>query len=290
MAPLVMTVGGRERGRRMEAARHVVRFSFNGRAFRGYARQPGGGTVEDELIGALKAARLIDGSKEAHFSSASRVDRGVSAISAAAAFDSRAPAGRILRSVNSRTPNVLVHSIATVEEGFDPRRRAVSRWYRYHFPPSGMPSGLDLVSMKEAAELFLGEHDYTAFARLEGRNPRRVITEISVERWSGSVVMDVRGKTFLWNQVRRMASALHMVGTGRAGTDDIAGALATGNGGPFPPSPPEGLFLMDVVFDGLEFEPANDLPKGTLERLRDERHAELCSLSYYDYIGEKVRF
>ena len=91
----------------MELRRYVVKFAFEGHLFTGYARQVEGGTVEDELIGALVSAELIEGAKEGNFASASRVDRGVSAVSAAAAFDTPAAMDRVA-AVKSRMGRVSV--------------------------------------------------------------------------------------------------------------------------------------------------------------------------------------
>jgi tRNA pseudouridine38-40 synthase len=281
---------GRIRSERMEAQRYVVKFAFDGHLFKGYARQPEGDTVEDELIAALVRAELIEDVKEAAFASASRVDRGVSAIGAAVAFDTRAERGRILRSLNASTTSLVAHSISPVGPGFDPRRRAASRWYRYHFGPEEGEHGLDVPSMRRAAMAFEGEHDMTAFARLDGRDPVRTVLQVGVERRSGALVLDVRGRTFLWNQVRRMASAIRMVGTGELTANEVETALEHGQGGPFPPLPPVGLFLMDVTFDDLEFDRCQDLPSGTLGRLREIYHQELCSVKYHEYLMNEVRF
>jgi tRNA pseudouridine38-40 synthase len=275
----------------MEVSRYVVKFAFDGHLFKGYPRQPEGGTVEDELIGALVRADIIEGAREASFASASRVDRGVSAISAAAAFDTTASMDRLLRSLNANTGSLVAHSIARVAPGFDPRKGASSRWYRYLFGPEEDPgSGLDLPQMRRAARAFLGHHDMTAFARVDGRDPVRVVLEVGVERRSGALVLDVRGESFLWNQVRRMASAIRMVGAGELSVEDVVRALEHGEGGPFPPLPPMGLFLMDVTFDGLEFVGDPDLPGSTLGRLRGSYHQGFCSIRYHEYLREKVRF
>ena len=196
----------------MELRRYVIKFAFDGNAFEGYARQPSRHTVEDELIEALKRARIIETAQKASFASASRVDKGVCAISAAAAFDTHVKQGRILDSINA---------IASVDIDFDPRREAESRWYRYHFKEEGLEMGLDVPNMRAAAELFLGEHDFSAFARPEGRNPRRRITRLSVERKGGALILDIHGESFLWNQVRRMATTIKMVGEGEVDVAEL---------------------------------------------------------------------
>ncbi|NIP35471.1 MAG: hypothetical protein GWN18_10980, partial [Thermoplasmata archaeon] len=96
------------------------------------------------------------------------------------------------------------------------------------------------------------------------------------------MVLDVRGRSFLWNQVRRMASAIRSTGLGETSPEEIERALDHGEGGPFAPLPPTGLFLMDVAFEGLEFTREEDLPRGTLARLRELYHQELCSVRFHE--------
>lgn len=275
----------------MDTSRYVVKFAFDGRPFRGYARQPEGGTVEDELISALVSAKLVDDAETSRFASASRVDRGVSAIGAAVAFDTPAEGSRILRSLNANTVSLVAHSIARVDQGYDPRRRATSRWYRYHFGQEGSGgSDLDVPAMRRAAQAFVGAHDMSAFARLDGRDPVREVQDVGVDRRSGTIVLDVRGRSFLWNQVRRMASAIRSAGRHEITVEEVVGALERGEGGPFPPLPPLGLFLMDVTFEGLEFERAMDLPSSVEDRLRESYHQEHCSLMFHEYLRVNVRF
>lgn len=272
----------------MGTCRYVVKFAFDGQLFSGYARQPEGGTVEDELIGALLRARLIDGPREASFASASRVDRGVSALGAAAAFDTAAGPERALRSLNAKTSSLLAHSIAQVPTGYDPRRRASSRWYRYHFPSLPDDGTLDVDAMVAAAREFVGEHDFTAFARLEGRDPRRRVLRADIGERGGCWHMDIVGESFLWNQVRRMASAVLMVGMAQCSRGDIASALGDGPGGPFPPLPAHGLFLMDVAYEGLEFLPVTGLPRGTGARLAETRDRAACKLLFHEYLDRRM--
>ncbi|MCD6461885.1 MAG: hypothetical protein J7L61_03990, partial [Thermoplasmata archaeon] len=130
--------------------------------------------------------------------------------------------------------------------------------------------GLDIGAMNEAGGFMVGYHDFSPFSRVEShRDPRRRIYRVTVSEhsWEGisALAIDVRGESFLWNMVRRMAAALLEVGRGSMEPEDIRELLdggkngvSAGPGGPetrLPPSlPPEGLILMDVDY-GLPFEP-----------------------------------
>jgi tRNA pseudouridine38-40 synthase len=274
----------------MDLSRYVVKFAFDGADFEGYARQPSTRTVEGELIDALISAKLIDDVKGAQFASSSRVDRGVSSLGAAFAFTTVAKQGRVLRSIDANARSIVAHSIARVPLGFDPRRRADRRWYRYHFSESDLPDGLDLTLMKEGSRLFIGEHDFSAFARVDRRNPMRVVERISMERQARGLILDIWGRSFLWNQVRRMASALHSVGSKELDPVVIERTLAGDTDWSSRPAPPEGLFLMDVMYDDLEFRSLTELPKGTRSMLAREYHDRRCGVRYMDYLREIVEF
>ncbi len=274
----------------MEAMRYVVKFAFDGSLFEGYARQPRRRTVEGELLDALREARLIEEGGMGRFASGSRVDRGVSALGAAFAFDTRAGEDRVLRSINANTGSILAHSIARVPPGYDPRRMADRRWYRYHFQETDLPGGLDLALMRSASRLFVGEHDFSAFARLEGKDPVRVVERVCLERQAGGLVLDIWGRSFLWNQVRRMASALQSVGTRELDPGVIERALAGDTAWSCGPVPSVGLFLMDVAYDGLEFRTLAGLPRGTRARLAKDFHERRCRARFMEYVRELVQF
>ena len=76
----------------------------------------------------------------------------------------------------------------------------------------GWPTELEFDELKSACNLFVGQHDFTNFCRLDPkRSPIRIIE--SCQPWrddSDRVVgFTVIADSFLWNQIRRMAAALH---------------------------------------------------------------------------------
>lgn len=274
----------------MAPHRHLIKFAFDGAHFEGYARQPGRSTVVGELLRAIEASGVAGSAEEARFASAGRLDRGVSAVGAAAALDADIPSKEVLHRLNGQARAVIVHCIAAVEPGFDPRRRARSRWYRYHFPSPSPGGEMDVALMRRAAAMFVGEHDFSALARLEGRDPHRRVLDAVVSQVEGTLVLDVRGESFLWNQVRRMATAVEMVGTGALSLEGLSRVLSTGEGGPFRTAPARGLLLMDVEYDGLDLQAVGRLPKGTVRRLQEDDHRAICQAMYLDHLRRLVPF
>ncbi len=88
-------------------------------------------------------------------------------------------------------------------------------------------------------------HDFRAFAKSGGH--RCEIRSLNCTREGAWTVLDVRGDRFLWNMVRRIAGALEACSEVMLMKKDLTGALE-GKPIPRPPSPAEGLVLMDVDY------------------------------------------
>ncbi len=228
--------------------RVALRFAYDGR-FSGYARQPEGGTVEDHMLRALAKEGLVARSWRA----GSRTDRGVCAAMnvAVCTLDRRHLKGIVPATQQHLPPGIWITGATEVPDDFDPRR-AKWRQYAYHAPKAGE----DLEVIRAACAAFVGEHNMTAFARLDGRDPIRRVMSFEVEERDEWWVFHVRGQAFLWNQVRRMVAAAIAVGRARATVQDILVALASGEAhATFGLASPEGLLLEEICYD-LTWDPA----------------------------------
>ena len=67
--------------------RVALKIAYDGGAFFGHQRQPDRRTVEGECLAALRAGKILQNPRESFFRSASRTDRGVSAVGNVIAFD-----------------------------------------------------------------------------------------------------------------------------------------------------------------------------------------------------------
>jgi tRNA pseudouridine38-40 synthase len=139
---------------------------------------------------------------------------------------------------------------AEVGERFHPRYEARSRTYRYFLTDPL----LDPAVMAEAALAFEGTHDFSSFARPEGRNPVRKVHQVRVWEEPPFIIIEVHGESFLWHMVRGMTGLLSDVGAGRAGREDIVRLLDTPGKERVPAAPAEGLVLWEVDC-GITFTP-----------------------------------
>ena len=88
---------------------------------------------------------------------------------------------------------------------------------------------LDITSMRNASEYFIGEHDFTAFsnAKTNKKSLVRDIYSISMNENEGLIEIRVAGNGFLYNMVRKIVGTLIAVGLGEAKADIIPQIIAS---------------------------------------------------------------
>ena len=230
--------------------RIALKFAYDGRTFYGYARQPKLKTVEGEIISSLIKHDIIEDTKESHFCSASRTDKGVSALCNVIAFNTNSSKKCILRKLQTDLTGVVVYGIKNVEENFYPRH-AKLRVYGYRLKNTGFKA--DKILSTTAS--FIGTHNFTNFARVEEyKDPVRTIDNIVITEENCFLIFDFYAQTFLWHQIRRIVSSIEKVGTGALEKERIVEALNNPNKTvDFGLAPAEPLILKDIIYD-FEFE------------------------------------
>lgn len=229
--------------------RVALKFGYLGTAFEGYARQPGLRTVEGELLRALEAAGVIQSSKDLR--TGSRTDKGVSALGNVVSVDTGFDPATIGAAVNSRLGGAWLWAWREVPADFNPRH-ARRRRYSYAMPD---PGDVEVAGVREAVAAFVGEHDFTAFARLEpNKDPVRSLTRATLRTTRGELRFEFEAPNFLWHQVRRMVAASLAVGRGDATVAELEAALRDSKRGKdWGLAPAEPLVLEDVDY-GFRFK------------------------------------
>ncbi len=246
-----------------ELARFAATVSYDGHEFAGSQRQLHARTVQGELEQA--AERLFGASTRVEL--AGRTDAGVHAIGQVAAFSAATaldPA-TIERALNAHLPeDVAVRDVRAAPAGFDPRRWARRRWYRYSLLTSAVRlplqrraawrigSRLDVAAMREAAAALLGQRDFSACAAPleEGRSPLRTVAEASFSQAGCLLAFNIEANAFLPQMVRRIVGGLVRVGRGAITANDFETAVAAATPATVgPPAPPHGLCLQRVWYD-----------------------------------------
>ena len=236
---------------------------YDGSAFQGWQKQPGGRTVQDALEVALTRIAV----HRVATVCAGRTDAGVHARGQVVHFDTDAvrPLMAWVRGINTFLPvAVAVRWANTVSEDFHARFSAYGRCYRYilvnrpqrvgidHGRVGWYHHPLDEKRMQQAADRLLGEHDFSVFraAECQAKSPVKVIRHAQVRRLGDSVVFDFEAGAFLHHMVRNMVGSLVYVGQGRHSPEWISQLLESKDRKRAAPTfSASGLYLLGVRYD-----------------------------------------
>ncbi|WP_374682763.1 tRNA pseudouridine(38-40) synthase TruA [Accumulibacter sp.] len=222
--------------------RIALAVEYDGSAYRGWQKQPGGGTVQDAFQEALQqfagtAVRVI---------CAGRTDAGVHALGQVVHFDTllERPMFSWVRGINTfLPPAVAVRWAQPVADDFHARASAYARHYRYLLLNRAHRTGLwpgrvgwyhhplDLGALRAGAALLLGEHDFSAFraAQCQAHSPVKLMHKAEVTRVGDLLVFDFEASAFLHHMVRNLVGSLVHVGQGKHPPGWIAELLAAGD-------------------------------------------------------------
>jgi tRNA pseudouridine38-40 synthase len=265
--------------------RVALKIGYLGTNYHGFQIQPQSEvpTIEGELFEALKNLDIIEDRKAANYSSAGRTDKGVHAISQVVSFDTSNP-NVTPRMINSMLPDdIWVYALAKPHPGFNARKDAVSREYRFFLFLADEFSDMDiaLTRMRVASELLIGTHDFSNFSQheAESHSPIREIKRIEIGKRKSFVIIDIEASGFLRKMVRKIVSALKMVGSGMKDKRWVEDLLELRVKEQIEPAPAFGLVLKTVSYRGVEFVEDEYAKRRILERLKKD-------LSFHATIAE----
>ncbi len=200
---------------------------YSGTAYSGWQRQKHAPSIQqhvEDAIGYVADHRV-------QLVCAGRTDAGVHALEQVAHFETTAQRDERawLLGSNSRLPgDIRIKWVLAVNDSFHARFSATARSYRYIILNSPVASALlhDRASweyrplnhqtMHEAAQVLLGEHDFSAFraAGCQAKSASRCIQNIELQRQDDLIYLDIKANAFLYHMVRNIAGSLIAVGRG----------------------------------------------------------------------------
>ena len=235
---------------------------YEGTRYRGWQRLPGAdNTIQAKLETAL--SRILD--EPIEVSGSGRTDAGTHAMHQVANFhcNSTMPAVEILEQLRRYLPeDIGIYSCKDVSERFHARLNAKTKTYRYRVWNSGNPCvfqrkfvhnearALDLDKMRQAASLYLGQHDFSAFCanKKMKKSTVRYIKSFQIERIGDEVVFTVTGNGFLHHMVRIMVGTLLEVGRQERAAESISQLFGADRADAGELVPACGLCLMEVEY------------------------------------------
>ena len=259
----------------MAPQRWKLTLEYDGGAFSGWQRQEGLRTVQHTVEEAFTAFCQ----QTIPLTAAGRTDAGVHARGQVAHADLdyglRPLSGYDLaKALNAHMRGLPVAVVEAVEAApdFHARFHAVNKLYIYRIVSrparpvlergftTHARKPLDAAAMADAAQVLLGQHDFTTFrdSQCQAKSPVRTLDRLAVDAMPydafGGVQIRImaEARSFLHHQMRNIAGALMLVGEGKWTKDDLRIALEARDrraGGPT--APPEGLCLERVDYPVL---------------------------------------
>ncbi|XP_053676249.1 tRNA pseudouridine(38/39) synthase [Anopheles nili] len=222
--------------------RHVLlRFYYLGWDYQGFAAQENSiETIEHHIFATLKKVCLIESRESSNYNRCGRTDKGVSAFHQVISLDIRSKFSpeeqmdeqRLMGELDycSMLNRVLPEEIRClawmpiVNPAYSARFDCRSRTYRYFFPRGN----LNIPAMEESARYLLGTHDFRNLCKMDVGNGvvcfMRTVDEINIRSSQADgkgddsydmLYLQLRGKAFLWHQVRCIMAVLLLVGEGK---------------------------------------------------------------------------
>ena len=244
--------------------RYKIIIEYDGSNFCGWQKQLTVSSVQEAIE---KAIEKFSGEKVILFG-AGRTDVGVHALGQVAHFDLKKYYEPITvkKAINHFVrPHISILEAEQVDSDFHARFSALKKRYIYkiinrdshlcimHNRAWLIRDRICIESMRQAATIFIGTHDFASFRAVacQAKNSIRTIMEIRVlENSDGVIEVIFEAKSFLHNQVRIMVSGLNKVATGNWSVDKLRDVLLAKDRRLGPDTAPaSGLYLSEIWYE-----------------------------------------
>jgi len=250
---------------------YLFTISYFGARYKGWAPQPNQPTIQRKLERVL---RHILGHDDFSLIGASRTDSGVSCLGGFFQIFLREKTDMeaFLPELNENLPSdIRLGMVQAVDINFNLIQEVERKTYRYYFCNSDkfnplasayiehVQEKLDFESMKEAAETFIGQHNFKAFCKASP-NKTSYLREVLSAKVESSheffaaffpeqvYYFEVSGSGFLHHQVRKMMTAIWNVGKKEWTLIELSERLENPEKewSNLPPAPSNGLILWET--------------------------------------------
>ncbi|MEM7382619.1 MAG: tRNA pseudouridine(38-40) synthase TruA [Bacteroidota bacterium] len=244
--------------------RYFIVFSYFGKSYHGWQRQPNAISVQEVMEDAFSTLLR----QKITLTAAGRTDTGVHARKMVAHSDMELVGhwDDLVKRLNSFLPeDIALDSIHSVPEDAHARFDAIERSYEYWISPKKNPfysdsayhlkSSLDIPKMNEAAALLLEYKDFECFSK-SNTDVKTFLCDIKSAEWvkeEDRIVFRITADRFLRNMVRAIVGTLLEVGQGKIGIEDVKTIIKSKDRSKAGVSvPAKGLYLTEVKYpDGI---------------------------------------
>jgi len=251
-----------------ENTRLALGLSYNGQPYHGWQCQPDGNTVQDHL----EAALCRFATQPISTLCAGRTDAGVHGLMQVVHFDppvQREPFAWVRGTNAFLPPDIAVQWVRPVPATFHARASALARRYAYILLESPVRPSVEagrvgwvfrplaLHAMRAAAQVLLGEHDFSSFraAACQAVSPVKTLTRLSITRrptndgescyWR----FEFEANAFLHHMIRNIMGCLIAIGEGRKPPEWMDQVLqARSRRVAAPTFAPHGLYFLGPIY------------------------------------------
>ena len=248
--------------RQKSCLKYLLSISYDGSPFKGWQVQKKAPSVQGFLERAFQKLTK----EEVRLCGAGRTDAGVHALCQTAHFSLKSPLmpDFLEKGNHLLPPEIRLLSIEEVDSEFHARFSAVQKIYHYRITTNPIlnpfenryrtffPGNMNLKKLKQAFKFFIGTHDFSSFANSlkPDRSPIKTIHSIRyVPEGKDCFCLEFKGDGFLYKMVRNLVGTLIYIAKGRIPLEEVPSILeAKERGVAPPPAPPQGLFLVSVLY------------------------------------------
>ena len=244
--------------------KYQILVEYVGSEFRGWQIQKKGktiqGLIQEKISKLLKQKILIFGS--------GRTDTGVHAVEQSAHFECKNQIYHLYKFIKSinhflNKEGVAILKIKKKKNNFHARFSAKMRVYRYIIINRlGRPvlendrawhimKKLDVKLMKKGAKKLIGRKDFSTFraSSCRAKSPVKTMELVKIKSSKNKIEIEFKSQSFLQQQVRSMVGCLKYLGEKKWSLKKFDRVLRSKKRILCaPPAPPEGLYLMRVIY------------------------------------------
>lgn len=212
--------------------RYKAIVSYDGSAFDGWQIQKNGRTVQQEINKAISKIT----NQQINIVGSGRTDSKVHAKGQTFHFDTDKQFKDIAHAINSQLPeDIFIRSVEPVDDDFHARYSV--KWKHYDYVINNgeyspllrnyscfVKKKLNIEKMKEVAQVFIGEHDFTSFnstSKEEIENQVRTISKIDINCENDIITLSFYGDGFLRYMVRMISQTIIEAGLERITVEEV---------------------------------------------------------------------
>lgn len=253
----------------------LLEIQYDGTQYSGWQRQLNARTVQGEIEKVLSKLCL----QKIEVNGTSRTDAGVHAYMQGVSFkgDFAIPIKRLKKAANGLLQDdIYIKEATEVDDDFHARFSSMGKTYHYKILNTeerdifsrnyyyNICKPLNVEKMKEACKYFVGTHDFKTFmsSRSQVDHTIRTLYALNIKEEAIKhptqgrlIIIEVTGKSFLYNMVRIISGTLIDVGLGKINSDKINDIILSKNRSRAKhTAPAQGLYLEKIYFNEAELK------------------------------------